>query len=197
MVPSPRQGIAAAALAGALLAANDVFVCESVLIPSASMRPTLLPNERVFLTHLSGPVNRFDVVVIESPRFSKRIVKRVIGLPGDRVRLVDSWRVYINGVSLEYGPSTAIEERREADDHDICVAPGAGTTFATQVGATDVLLGPHQYYVLGDNRLASDDSRSFGPVSSTEMQGTLGTVWYSYDLTGHGLRTDRLFRSTR
>jgi signal peptidase I len=197
LVPTPRQGIAAAALAGALLAANDVFVCESVVIPSSSMRPTLLPNERVFLRHLSGPVKRFDVVVIESPRFSKRIVKRVIGLPGDRVRLVDSWRVLLNGVSLTYGPGTALEERREAADHDICVAPGAGTTFGTRVGATDVLLGPREYYVLGDNRLASDDSRSFGPVNSAEIQGTLGTVWYSYDLTGRGVRTDRLFRSTR
>ena len=197
LLPSWRQGVAAAAVASALLVANDVFLYESVVVPSASMWPTVLPNERAFLHHLSGPIKRFDVVVIKSPRFGERLAKRVVGLPGERVRLEDSWRVLINDVSLGYIAETGSTVRREGDDHEICVAPGRGVTFPTRVGAADVLLGPDEYFLLGDNRLASDDSRTFGPVSAADIQGTLGTVWYSFDVGQRRLRTERLLRAIR
>jgi signal peptidase I len=189
--------MAAAGLAGALLVANDVFFYESILVPSASMQPTILPNERIFLRHFPGRIKRFDVVVLAGQRFGERLAKRVVGLPGERVRLEDSWRLYINDVRLPYTSETMLHEWREANDHEICVGAGLGTTFVTRFGAADLLLGPDEYFVLGDNRLASDDSRSFGPVHSAEVQGTLGRIWYSYDRTERRVRTERLFQVLR
>ena len=146
--PAWKWPLTVIAVAFVLLALNDVFVYESVLIPSTSMEPAILPNERLFLAKLPyRTIRRSDVVVINSRRLKERIAKRVIGLPGERVRS----------------------------------------------GAREIQLGPDEYFVLGDNRLASRDSRVIGPITRAEIEGKLEMVWYSFDLEHGRLRWDRIF----
>jgi hypothetical protein len=59
-------------------------------------------------------------------------------------------------------------------------------------GKTEVWLGPDEYYVLGDNRLASGDSRAIGVIRGDEIQGKLWLVWYSYDLAQRRFRGERI-----
>jgi signal peptidase I len=192
-MPTWKQAAVAVVTAGALLVLNDMFIFESVVIPSASMRPAILPNERVFLTRFPpAPIERFAVVVVDSRKLGARVAKRVIGLPGDRIRVEDAWKVFVNGQPLDYSDENLAHERIEAGDHAIRVVEGANVSFETPFARADLTLGPGEYFVLGDNRLASDDSRSFGPVTRDEIQGTLGTIWYSFDPDLHRLRTERL-----
>lgn len=179
--------LVAAVLGGAWLL-TDRYAYESVVIPTGSMEPAILPHERVLLCRLCPTIHRFDVVVIESGRFGVRIAKRVIGLPGERVRLEDSWRVFINNTSLAYSDEGANHQRLEAGHHLIQIQPGRSAPFETRFGTRDLQLGPDEYYVLGDNRLASDDSRSIGPVQRREIQGVLTTIWWSYGRRDHRLR---------
>jgi signal peptidase I len=160
------------------------------------MRPAILPNERIFLSRFPHrTIRRFDVVVIKSPTFGQRIAKRVIALPGERVRLEQSWRVLINDTSLSYSDENERHERTEAGDHLIRLVRNPNSLSETQFGRNDLQLGADEYFVLGDNRLASDDSRSIGPVRREHIQGPLGMVWYSYDIQRRRLRTERLLQT--
>lgn len=195
-LPTWKQAAVAVVTAGALLVLNDMFVCESVVIPSASMRPTILPNERVFLRRFPpAPIERFAVVVVDSRKLGARIAKRVIGLPGDRIRVENAWKVFVNGRPLDYADENVAHERMEAGNHAIRVVESAKVSFETPFARADLTLEPGEYFVLGDNRLASEDSRAIGPVTRAEIQGTLGTVWYSYDREQHRLRTARLLHA--
>ena len=197
-LPTRPQAVAAFLVAGALLLFSDHFVVESVVVPSSSMEPTILPNERVFLSRLPGrAIGRFDVVVVDSRALGRRIAKRVVALPGERVRLEASWKVFVNGTPLDYSEVAADHTRVEAGDHAVRLAGGPNPTPPTEFGGEDLLLGPDEYYVLGDNRFASVDSRVIGPVKRGEIQGRLGLVWYSFDLQQHRVRTERLARLVR
>ena len=198
--PVLKHWLAAFLVAGALLWLNDRFIFESVEITSSSMRPTLLPNERAYLQRLGvGPWRRFDVVVINSRVLKHRIVKRIIGLPGDTVRLENGCHVFVNGEEYEHDNQghpesyTVLEVAPTGEDHEIQLKTNPKIpTFETRYGKTDLKLGPDEFYVLGDNRLASEDSRYFGVVKRNELQGRLRMIWYSLDLkTGH-FRWDRV-----
>jgi signal peptidase I len=101
------------------------------------------------------PPKRGEVIVFRFPRDpSKDFVKRVIGLPGESVELRQG-TVYINGAALE---------------EPYLTAPGNSTR-------PPILLGEKQYYVLGDNRASSNDSRVWGPVPE---ENVVGKVWLVY-----------------
>lgn len=198
LTPTSKRIVLAVAVALLLLLLNDTFLYESVLIPSASMEPTILPNERAFLQKFSSrPLARFDLVVIDSRTFGHRVVKRVIALPGERVRVEDSWKVFVNGRSLGYSDETAGHARTEAGSHLIRTATDQRRLDPPRFANQELQLGPDEFFVLGDNRLASHDSRATGPVQRREIQGVLGTVWYSYDLQQGRLRSERMLRSPR
>ncbi len=122
-----------------------------------SMQPGLHTDERVLvnsLVYAFGEPQRGDVVVFHTPfDFSQIYIKRVIGLPGDTITLTLN-SVYVDGVLLNepYVPP---------------IPPGSSENPI----ATTVHLGPGQYYLLGDNRLDSRDSRYFGPVPRANIIG--------------------------
>jgi signal peptidase I len=149
------------ALAIALLI--KTFLFQAFYIPSESMVPTLEKNDRVLVNKLSyqmHDVNRGDVVVFKAPPGVdpdvKDLVKRVIGLPGETIEARSDGRVYINGNVLE-------EKWLPVD-------------VRTEPGFEPITVPPDSYYVLGDNRQNSKDSRYF-PAHFIHKKDIVGRVF--------------------
>jgi signal peptidase I len=168
---SRRRGslLAAAAALGALAlaaVAGRLARLEPMLVQGESMRPTLLPGQRIAVGPLDRPPARGDLVVLPRPRPTGgaasappdppgrlEVVKRVVGLPGERVRLAEG-RIEVDGRVL----------------HEPYLEGGGGDRL-------DLRLGPAEYLVLGDNRAASSDGRDFGPVPGDAF---VGRVRFAY-----------------
>jgi signal peptidase I len=131
-----------------------IFLYQPVKVEGTSMMPTLADQERVFINkfvYRLEPIQRGDVVVFRYPRdTSKSYIKRVIAVAGDRVRIEDGL-VYVNGhpVAEDYVP-TNYEDLRSYGE---------------------MVVPPHSYFVLGDHRNLSNDSRDFGPVDQSYIYG--------------------------
>ena len=143
-------GVAAVVTAG--LAVRRARL-EPMLVKGGSMRPTLGPGQRVAVAPLVRPPRRGDLVVL-SRSHDLEVVKRVVGLPGERVRLA-AGRLEVDGTPV---PEPYLN----------------GTPTA---GELDLQLGPAQYLVLGDHRAASTDGRDFGPVGADAL---VGRVRFAY-----------------
>ena len=152
--------LGAGTLALGVLAAAGLAVrrarLEPMLVSGGSMRPTLDPGQRIAVAPLVRPPARGDLVVVARPRSTGdlEVVKRVVGLPGERLRLA-AGRLEVDGAPVPEpylaGPPTSAELEME--------------------------LGPAQYLVLGDHRAASIDGRDFGPVGADAL---LGLVRFAY-----------------
>jgi signal peptidase I len=147
-------GLVVLALVIALLI--KTFLFQAFYIPSESMVPTLKVHDRVLVNKLSyklHPVHRDDIVVFKAPKGSDPgiddLVKRVIGLPGDSVSAHDG-HIFINGKQLDesYLPKG---------------------TFTSDF--SPVKIPPNSYWVMGDNRGNSKDSRVFGPIAKHNIVG--------------------------
>jgi signal peptidase I len=143
------------ALAAAGLAVRRARL-EPVLVRGGSMRPTLEPGQRIAVAPLVRPPARGDLVVVARPR-QLEVVKRVVGLPGERVRL-HGGRLEVDGAAV---PEPYL----------------AGARRIEGAGELDLRLGPAEYLVLGDHRAASTDGRDFGPVGADAL---LGRVAFAY-----------------
>jgi signal peptidase I len=132
-----------------------------VVVRGWSMHPTLAPGERVLFDRLAyrrGPPRRGDVVLASHPtRPRTRIVKRIVGLPGDRVA-VDVHRCWVNGMS--YG---------EPDDAGPTRPPASAWTWT---------LGDDEWLLMGDAPYASTDSRDFGPVGHDAIHARAWLVYW-------------------
>jgi signal peptidase I len=131
-----------------------IFLYQPVKVEGTSMMPTLEDQERVFINkfvYRLEPIHRGDVVVFRYPRdTSKSYIKRVIAVPGDHVR-IEGGLVFVNGhqLSEEYVPQTYEDVR----------------------SYSETVVPPHSYFVLGDHRNLSNDSRDFGPVDESYIYG--------------------------
>jgi signal peptidase I len=134
-----------------------LFLAQATVVYGQSMEPNLSAFQRLIIDkisyHLHSP-QRNDIVVIDLPNMDEMLVKRVVGLPGETVELRNGI-VLINGEPLD-----------ESFPHD----------FSLQT-LSPLILGPLQYFVLGDNRGNSNDSRSFGPIQRDYI---VGRVWLRY-----------------
>ena len=131
-----------------------IFLYQPVKVEGTSMMPTLEDQERVFINkfvYRLEAIHRGDVVVFRYPRdTSKSYIKRVIAIPGDRVRIEDGL-VYVNNrrLSEEYVPQMYEDVR----------------------SYSETVVPQHFYFVLGDHRNLSNDSRDFGPVDESYIYG--------------------------
>lgn len=149
----------------------QTFVAQPYKVQQGSMETTLLPDQYVLVDKLTprwAPYSRGDIVVFDPPESWSSgggvpFIKRVIGLPGDRVELVDG-KVFVNDIELDE-PYIFIENG-EPQTTD----PAAG-------GATEWLVPQDQLLVMGDHRQNSADSRNFGPI---EVGHVIGRAWLRY-----------------
>lgn len=148
-------------------------------IPSASMAPGLLPGDFVFADmHYNCPgcsaVRRGDVAIFVYPNDrTQYYVKRIVALPGDRVRVLDH-RAFVNGDGLTAGPDAPLQTERAGGRS--WQAQGAATLADSDAEQT---VPPGHVFVLGDNRSASTDSRRFGAVPLADVVGRVRQVWFS------------------
>ncbi len=138
------------------------FLIQPFYVKGASMEPNFYDHEYLIIDELSyrmNPPHRGDVVVFRYPNDPRQFyIKRVIGLPGERVR-VTGGHVYIYDVA-------------HPDGYEMDETAYLGETLTS--GERDVSIPQGQYYLLGDNRGASLDSRIFGPVPENLI---VGRVW--------------------
>ncbi len=132
------------------------FIITPIIVDGASMEPTLQDGEMMLLYKLSD-IKRNDIVVINNEQ--GHIVKRVIALPKETIEIKDN-KIYIN--------DKVIEDK-----------------YITNTGDVEkITLKSDEYFVLGDNRLVSKDSRDFGPVTKDEIMGTTNLVIYPFSNFG-------------
>jgi signal peptidase I len=133
-----------------------VFIYQPVKVEGTSMMPGLMDQERIFINKFTyrfglGSIERGDTVVFEFPGdITKSYIKRVIGLPGDHVR-IDRGQVYVNDQPLT-------EEYVETDYRD-------------DVSLRETRVKPDEFFVLGDHRNSSSDSRVWGTVPRKYIYG--------------------------
>ena len=155
------QWAAAIALAAAVAIIADNFLIVNAQIPSGSMEDTIMPGDRIIGNRLSytfSDPQRFDVIIFRYPDDESQLfIKRIIGLPGETVQIIEG-TIYIDGEPLT------------AEEESLCSASMAG------LAEYPVELGEDEYFLLGDNRESSEDSRfeSIGNVSRSQMAGK---VW--------------------
>lgn len=144
-----------------------VFVYQPVKVEGTSMMPSLDDQERIFINkyvYRWEPIARGDVVVFRYPRDpSKSYIKRVIGVAGDRVE-IDNGRVYVNG-------------RRLSEPY----VPGE---FRDDRSYSEVVVPQNSYFLLGDHRNRSSDSREFGPVPQRYIYGKAVFVYWPVERFG-------------
>lgn len=144
------------------------FVFLPTEINGVSMNPTLEEGDHL-LVNTFGEVERFDVIVF-TDQGDRPIIKRVIGLPGDTLYYYDD-ELFVNGQAIE-------EPFVKRDKH----TSGLTTSNFTLDQVTDEVVIPKgQYFVLGDNRRFSFDSRHYGNIDEASIIGRVKIIYYPFD----------------
>ena len=144
-----------------------IFLYQPVRVEGTSMLPMLEDQDRLFINKIAyrvGEIYPGDVVVFQYPRdHAQSYIKRVIARPGDRLR-IDHGAVYVNGARLPepYVPNRFTDERTQPE----------------------MVLPPQEYFVMGDHRSISRDSRDFGPVDRNLIYGKAVFVYWPMQQVG-------------
>jgi signal peptidase I len=144
-----------------------IFLYQPVRVEGTSMLPVLEDQDRLFINKLAyrvGEIHRGDVVVFLYPHdHEKSYIKRVIALPGDTLR-IDHGQVYVNDARVEesYVPRQFEDDRSQPE----------------------MTVPQHEYFVMGDHRSVSSDSRDFGPVDRELIYGKAAFVYWPMDQAG-------------
>lgn len=191
-------------------------------VPTGSMKPTIVEGDRIFVNKAAyalrfpftdwrmietGDPQRGEIVILYSPKDDERLVKRVVGVPGDVVELRNN-RLIINGAPLQYTPADAAwmgdldpadragrvisDEQLGAHSHPVIDTPQrlARRDFVSPT------VPAGQYLLMGDNRDESNDSRFFGFVPREKIAGRAIAVLWSLDANRwYAPRFSRFFKS--
>jgi signal peptidase I len=171
-------------------------------VPTGSMKPTIQEGDRVVVNKLAydlkipfttidvfkwGNPARGDIVVLFSPRDGTRLVKRVVAVPGDKVEMRDN-QLFVNGqlakqspitfeTSDDQGPAYVLDEDLYGRTHKIMISPDIGA----QRSFGPLVVPAEHYFVLGDNRDNSNDSRYIGFIERRRIVGEAVAVAFSLD----------------
>ncbi|MGM0890105.1 MAG: signal peptidase I [Bacillota bacterium] len=144
------------------------FFISPIVVEGASMNPTLQDQDRMIVTKIGEP-KRFDIIVFHAPE-NKDYIKRVIGLPGDRIEYKDDI-LYVNGKAYE---EPYLDEYNKQNMFGPLTE--SFTLKDTPVGSETVPKG--QLFVMGDNRRQSKDSRHIGAVPMEKVVGSTKIVYW-------------------
>ncbi len=175
------------------------LVVQAFTIPSGSMMDTLLVGDYILVNkflygaelpwvewHAPGlrAPQRGDIVVFKYPQDEKRdFIKRIVGTPGDRIQ-IRGHRVFVNGTPLTE-PYTKFADAALA-------RPGSDSYCGYAYGCEPTVVPPDSYFVMGDNRDNSQDSRYWGFVRLDKIKGKAFLIYWSWDGDRHWLRWWRL-----
>ena len=141
----------------ALIIPIRYLVFQPFYIKGAAMEPTFQDHDYILIKMYDKSYQRGDILVFRYPKdLSQYFIKRIVGLPGEKVSFAGG-KVLINGKVLDESSYLAKGEQTEA------------------IGTQEFTLGSDEYFVLGDNRTASLDSRRFGPISKNLI---IGKYWF-------------------
>jgi signal peptidase I len=176
-------------------------------VPTGSMKPSIIEGDRIFVNKLAYDLKipftrwqivgwknpkRGDIVILFSPFDERRLVKRIVGIPGDEIGMIDN-QIFVNRQPAQYLPLNQEIVNQVVEDHDssyvffqenienthhpVMIMPekSARRSFST----VEIPVG--QYFVMGDNRDDSFDSRSFGFVERRRILGKASAVVMSFN----------------
>jgi signal peptidase I len=152
---------------------NNLLIGDHLLVNKFVLGPTMWPIERALLP--IGTIRRRDVLVFKYPEEPDRdFIKRVIGLPGETLEVREK-KVYINGAPLDEPYAHYLTPAAdESQYHEV-------TSFDVRERYGPVMVPPNQYFMMGDNRDNSLDSRFWGPIPRENVFGRLSLLYWSYE----------------
>lgn len=176
------------------------------VVPTGSMKPTIVEGDRIFVNKLAydlkfpyttwhiaewGDPQRGEIVVFYSPVDNKRLVKRVVGLPGDTIAMLNN-KLFINGKSLNYEPINGQSNNKISDhnyfmenltgrEHQMMISPHHSSLRSFR----PVTVPENSYFMMGDNRDNSADSRYFGFVERNRIVGQATSIVASFDINNN------------
>lgn len=205
-------------LGNAVLAACFVFLGRSAIVdwnhvPTGSMKPTILVGDWVLVNQLAyglqlpfnkGPIitwakpKRGDIVVFYSPQDGKKLLKRIVGVPGDTLSMHNN-RLYINGqlqshdkVNAEFISNITDQDRLNYEFVEETIGDLKHILMLSAIEMQDTSFAPltipkNKYFMMGDNRDNSADSRQFGLIDRSAILGQVTTAIISWNIDNHYL----------
>ena len=200
--PPPQRGFVAEWAVNILILLFGITtVVQAFVVPSGSMENTVLIGDHLFVDKLCyapagsftrhllpyQDVKRGDIIVFRYPvDIRQNYVKRVIGVPGDRLRIVNK-QVYVNGKALIEPYKVHIRNWFDpfADNFpsnpNVRIFPSGQQMLSENVVDGELVVPPGKYFAMGDNRDNSEDSRYWGFVPRENIIGKPVIIWWSYD----------------
>jgi signal peptidase I len=209
----PRGTIAEWTITILLLLFGTTFLVQAFVIPTGSMEDTLLIGDHLLVDKLAyswpGPVSKYllpyeaprdgDIIVFRYPvDITQTFVKRVVGVPGDRIKIVDQ-QVYRNGVKLiepyvvHKNPyPDSFRDNFPNSEPNLMLMDRAREMLANNVVNGQVVVPPDSYFAMGDNRDNSLDSRYWGFVPRDNIIGKPLIIYWSYNATTEALASSHV-----
>ncbi len=195
-----REYVEAIVIAFILAMFIRTFIVQAFKIPSGSMKPNLLVGDHIlvnkFIYGIRNPFTGNVLVPVKEPERGdvmvfvypvdpdKDFIKRVVGVPGDRVEVVNK-KVYVNGQLLP--DDITVHTEKEVLPKEVQPRDNLGP----------VVVPAHSLFVMGDNRDQSYDSRFWGFVPSENIKGKAFIIYWSWDSANFGVRWNRLGKIIR
>lgn len=190
------------------------FFTRLIVVPTGAMLNTIVPGDHLIAYKLFDQPSRGDIVVYQQTKGSESYVSRIVGLPGETIqvrgnsvyingRILEEQRVTVESMDAEYeplkeistegnGPYRVFYTKRSSDEQEVTEDSGE---FGT---VTPFQIPQGSYFVLGDNRDNSYDSRYRGPVSGELIWGKASIIYYSAKMPAQDeVRWERMFKKVR